>query len=118
MEDYLETILQLQEKNGNVRSIDIADKLNYSKPSVSVAMKSLREKHLITMADTGYISLTDEGLAKATSVLERHTLLSSWLIRLGVSEETAMEDACRIEHDISDETFAAMKKHAKADGVK
>ncbi len=111
MEDYLETILQLQEKNGNVRSIDIADKLNYSKPSVSVAMKSLREKHLITMADTGYISLTDEGLAKATSVLERHTLLSSWLIRLGVSEETAMEDACRIEHDISDETFEVLKKH-------
>lgn len=111
MEDYLETILLLQQKNGHVRSIDIANELAFTKASVSVAMKSLREKELITMADTGYISLTTEGQAKAEKVLERHTLLSNWLIRLGVSEEVAREDACRIEHDISDETFDVLKKH-------
>jgi len=111
MEDYLETILLLQQKNGHVRSIDIANELAFTKASVSVAMKSLREKELITMADTGYISLTVEGQAKAEKVLERHTLLSNWLIRLGVSEDVAREDACRIEHDISDETFDVLKKH-------
>lgn len=112
MEDYLETILLLQRKNGHVRSIDIATELEYTKASVSIAMKSLREKKLITMAETGYITLTDDGLKKAESVLERHTLLSNWLIRLGVSEQTAIEDACRIEHDISEETFEILKKHA------
>lgn len=111
MEDYLETILLLYRKNGRVRSIDIANELGYTKPSVSVAMKSLREKNLITMAETGYINLTDEGLNKAEKVLERHNLLSDWLIRLGVSEEVAKEDACRIEHDISEETFEVLKKH-------
>lgn len=111
MEDYLETILLLQKKNGRVRSIDIAAELGFTKASVSVAMKSLREKELITMAETGYITLTDEGLDKAAKVLERHTLLSDWLIRLGVSEEAAKEDACRIEHDISEETFNILKKH-------
>lgn len=111
MEDYLETILLLQKKNGKVRSIDIANELNFTKPSVSVAMKSLREKELITMAETGYISLTEEGLSKAEKVLERHTLLSDWLIQLGVDEVVAREDACRIEHDISEETFDALKKH-------
>ncbi len=112
MEDYLETILLLQRKNGHVRSIDIATELEYTKASVSIAMKSLREKKLITMAETGYITLTDDGLKKAESVLERHTLLSNWLISLGVSEQTAIEDACRIEHDISEETFEILKKHA------
>jgi len=112
MEDYLETILLLQKKNGRVRSVDIAAELGFTKASVSVAMKGLREKELISMAETGYISLTDEGLAKAQNVLERHTLLSDWLIRLGVSEETAREDACRIEHDISEETFQALKRHS------
>ena len=111
MEDYLETILLLSKKNGNVRSIDIANELNFTKASVSVAMKSLREKGYITMADTGHITLTDIGLKRAENVLERHTLLSNWLIKLGVSEETAIEDACRIEHDISEETFNALKKH-------
>ena len=111
MEDYLETILLLQRNNGHVRSIDIAAELGYSKPSVSVAMKNLREKDFITMAETGYITLTDSGLEKAEKVLERHTLLSDWLIFLGVSEETAKEDACRIEHDISEETFEILKKH-------
>lgn len=111
MEDYLETILLLQKKNGHVRSIDIAYELEFTKASVSIAMKSLREKELISMAETGYITLTEEGLKKAEKVLERHTLLSDWLIHLGVSEEVAIEDACRIEHDISDETFEILKKH-------
>lgn len=111
MEDYLETILILQKKNGHVRSIDIAAELGYTKPSVSVAMKSLREKNLITMAETGYITLTNTGLDKAKKVLERHTLLSEWLIRLGVSADVAKEDACKIEHDISEETFEILKKH-------
>lgn len=111
MEDYLETILILQKKNGRVRSIDIANELEFTKASVSVAMKSLREKALITMAETGYITLTEDGLKRAEMVLERHTLLSEWLIRLGVSEEVAKEDACKIEHDISEETFNILKKH-------
>lgn len=111
MEDYLETILMLQQKNGRVRSIDIAGELQFTKASVSVAMKGLREKNLITMAETGYITLTDEGQKKAEKVLERHTLISDWLINLGVSEATAIEDACRIEHDISEETFEVLKKH-------
>jgi len=112
MEDYLETILLLQQKNGRVRSIDIANELEYTKASVSIAMKGLREKELITMAETGYITLTAEGLSRAEKVLERHTLLSDWLINLGVSEKVAREDACRIEHDISEETFEMLKRHA------
>lgn len=111
MEDYLETILILQKKNGHVRSIDIANELEYTKASVSIAMKSLREKSFITMTDTGYIALTDAGLKKAESVLERHTLLADCLIKLGVSEEVAMKDACRMEHDISEETFEALRNH-------
>ena len=111
MEDYLETILILQKKNGRVRSIDIANELDYTKASVSVAMKSLREKNFITMDEVGYITLTDSGLQKAENVLERHTLLANCLIKLGVSEKVAMEDACKMEHDISEETFEALKKH-------
>lgn len=111
MEDYLESILLLQKEKGNVRSIDIANKLNYTKPSVSVAMKSLREKGLIKVSESGYILFTDEGLELANKVLERHTLLTNWLIHLGVNEEIASEDACRIEHDISEETFIALKEH-------
>lgn len=111
MEDYLETILLLQQRNGKVRSIDIANELEFTKASVSVAMKGLREKGLITMAETGYITLTKEGLSKAENVLERHTLISDWLIQLGVSKETAIRDACKIEHDISEETFEILKKH-------
>ena len=93
LEDYLETILFLQRKLGQVRSIDIANEMGYSKPSVSVAMKNLREKEYITMADSGYIILTESGRQRAESVLERHTLLSNWLMHIGVSKETAMEDA-------------------------
>ena len=111
MEDYLETILILQKKNGRVRSIDIATELDYTKASVSVAMKSLREKNFITMDEVGYITLTESGLQKAENVLERHTLLANCLIRLGVNEKVAMEDACKMEHDISEETFEALKKH-------
>ena len=111
MEDYLETILILQKKNGRVRSIDIANELDYTKASVSVAMKSLREKNFITMDEVGYITLTESGLQKAENVLERHTLLANCLIRLGVNEKVAMEDACKMEHDISEETFEALKKH-------
>lgn len=111
MEDYLETILILKNKKGKVRSIDIVGELGYTKASVSVAMKGLREKNLITMDEVGYITLTKEGKKIAEKILERHTLLSDWLIRLGVSEEVAREDACRIEHDISEETFNILKKH-------
>ena len=110
LEDYLETILILQKKNGQVRSIDIANEMNYTKPSVSIAMKNLREKQYITMADNGYITLTETGMQRAESVLERHTILSSWLISIGVSRDTAMEDACRVEHDLSQESFDAIKR--------
>ena len=111
MEDYLETILLLHNKKSTVRSIDIVNELGYTKASVSVAMKGLREKGLITMDEVNYITLTAEGLVIAEKILERHTLISDWLIRLGVSEETAREDACRIEHDISEETFELLKEH-------
>lgn len=111
MEDYLETILMLTNKKGKVRSIDIVNELGYTKASVSIAMKGLREKKLITMDEVGYITLTNEGLSIAEKIYERHTLLSDWLIRLGVNESVAREDACRIEHDISEETFNILKKY-------
>lgn len=110
-EDYLETILLLQNRMVQVRSIDIVHEMNFSKPSVSVAMKNLREKGYITISDEGYIELTPLGRQQAESVLEKHTLLSDWLISLGVDRETALEDACRMEHDISDKSFAAIKQH-------
>ena len=110
MEDYLETILMLQNRLGQVRSIDIVHELDYSKPSVSVAMKNLREKSYVTVDDDCFISLTEKGKQRAESVLERHTILSDWLIGIGVSKETAQADACRIEHDLSEESFAAIKR--------
>lgn len=110
-ENYLETILMLQEMNGYVRSIDVANKLNFSKPSVSVAMKNLRENGYIKVENEGHLVLTDKGREIAEKMYERHKLLSRWLIFMGVSEETAREDACRMEHVISVETFDAMKKH-------
>ena len=118
MEDYLETILMLQKSNGNVRSIDIANELNFTKASVSVAMKKLRETDYISVDENGYITLTKTGKKIAESVYERHTILSTLLINLGVSKEVALEDACRIEHDISDETFNAIKLHIKKYGKK
>ena len=110
-ENYLETILILSKKQPYVRSIDIANELNFSKPSVSVAMKNLRASGHILVNDAGYITLTESGLNIASSVLERHSVLSQMLTLLGVDPETASEDACRIEHVISNESFSAIKAH-------
>ena len=112
-ENYLETILILSQRKGKgeVRSIDIVNELEFSKPSVSVAMKNLRENGYITVDKDGYIRLTDKGLEIAEKMYERHTLLSQWLIKLGVDEKVAVEDACRMEHVISAESFAAIKKN-------
>ena len=112
-ENYLETILILSQRKGKgeVRSIDIVNELEFSKPSVSVAMKNLRENGYITVDKDGYIRLTDKGLEIAEKMYERHTLLSQLLIKLGVDEKVAVEDACRMEHVISAESFAAIKKH-------
>ena len=110
-ENYLETIYILSKKLPVVRSVDIATELNFKKPSVSVAMKHLREKELIVVSDAGFITLTDEGKAQAEAIYERHTILTKMFVMLGVSEETAAEDACLIEHVLSDENFEAIKKH-------
>ena len=112
-EDYMETILILSKKLPVVRSIDIAVQLNFSKPSVSVAMKHLRENDCIEVSPAGFITLTEKGMKIATSVYERHQVLSDWLISLGVDPKTAVEDACEMEHQISDESFQAMKKFIK-----
>lgn len=111
-ENYLETILILQKRQGQVRSIDIASELSFSKPSVSVAMKNLRLNGYIDVSKDGYITLLDKGREIAEKIYERHTLFSDWLIALGVSPQVAAEDACRIEHVISNETFEAFKAHA------
>ena len=110
-ENYLETILLLKTKNGSVRSIDIARELDFSKPSVSVAMKRLREKDYITVEEGGLIELTEKGKVLAESIYERHVLLTKALVSLGVDPDTAAEDACRIEHYISQETFDKIKEH-------
>lgn len=111
-ENYLETILILSHKNHAVRSIDIVNELEFTKPSVSVAMKNLRNNGYIEMDADGFITLTDKGRVIAETMYERHTYLSDWLIHLGVEPKTAVEDACRIEHVISAESFQAIKKHA------
>ena len=113
-ENYLETILVLSKKLPVVRSVDISNELGFKKSSVSIAMKNLREKGHITVTDAGYIYLTESGKQIADLIHERHELLSSWLVRLGVPEEIATEDACRIEHVISKESFAAIKNHVKS----
>ncbi len=110
-EDYLETILILLNRNGEVRSVDIAAEMGFSKPSVSVAMKNLREDNCIKVDQNGYITLTKKGRGIAEGVYERHLLFTSWLTSLGVPEDIASEDACRIEHDLSAESFAAIKKY-------
>ena len=110
-ETYLEAILSLHERHGLVRSIDIATELGFSKPSVSVAMKNLRENGYILMDDQGHITLSSMGKEIAETMYERHTMLSQWLMYLGVDEQTAAEDACRMEHVISAESFEAIKKH-------
>jgi Mn-dependent DtxR family transcriptional regulator len=110
VEDYLETILILSKRLPVVRSVDIANELNYKKSSISVAMKHLRELSYIAVSEQGFIVLTDSGRELAEMIYERHQLLSDWLIRLGVDPKIAVEDACRIEHDISPESFEAIKK--------
>ncbi|MGI6203087.1 MAG: metal-dependent transcriptional regulator [Eubacteriales bacterium] len=110
-ENYLETIYILTKRNGSVRSIDIAAELEFSKPSVSIAMKNLRENGYIKVDPDGSITLTDKGKEIATKMYERHTLISKWLVHLGVDEQIAVEDACRIEHVLSFESFEAIKKH-------
>ena len=113
-EDYLEAILMLSQQKGLVRSIDIAHQMNYTKPSVSRAMSLLRERGHIIMDKDGWITLTDTGRAIAERIYERHRLLTQWLTQLGVSPQVAAEDACRLEHDLSDETFQRMKEHIAA----
>lgn len=112
-ENYLETILMLSKSRPVVRSVDIATELGYKKSSVSVAMKHLRENNHITVSPEGFIYLTDSGKEIAEMIFERHELLTSWLESLGVDKEIASEDACRIEHVISPESFEALKKHIK-----
>ena len=112
-EVYLETILMLSKKRPVVRSVDIATELDFKKSSVSVAMKKLRESGHITVSPEGYIYLTESGKEIASRIYERHILLSSWLERLGVSPEIAVQDACKMEHIISPESFEAIKKHIK-----
>ena len=112
-EMYLETIHVLLKKNGNVRSVDVAEYMGYSKPSISRAMGLLKAGNFIEIAKDGSITLTDTGLAVAEKIYERHTLLSKLLVLLGVSPETAAEDACKLEHAISDESLEAIKKHVE-----
>ena len=113
-ENYLETILILKREKGYVRSIDIATKMEFSKPSVSRAVGLLRENGYITMDPKGgFIELTEKGQEVAERMYERHDLISRWLMALGVSAETALEDACRIEHDLSEETFEKIKLHIR-----
>ena len=111
-EDYLEKILQISQKKDSVHAIDIAREMSFSKPSVSVEMAKLKEEGFIEINDKGEITLTNSGLLIAQKTLEKHEILTNLLIYLGVDEETAREDACRMEHDISDKSWDAIKKHA------
>ena len=111
-ENYLETIYILSKELPAVRSVDIANELGFKKSSVSVAMQNLREKNHITVTDAGFIQLTESGKQIAEKIHERHELLTAWLTQLGVAEEMASEDACKLEHVLSNESFEAIKKHA------
>ena len=113
-ENYLETILVLRRRNGHVRSIDIVNEMEFSKPSVSVAMKNLRENGYVEMDREGFLTLTEKGKSIAEMIYERHTLISKWLVSMGVDPKVAAEDACRMEHVISAETFEALKHHVAA----
>ena len=113
-ENYLETILMLSQRQPRVRSIDIVNELSFSKPSISIAMKNLRENGYIIMDTDGSITLTDTGREIAERIYERHTFFSNWLQELGVDPKTAVDDACRMEHDMSPETFAAIVKFVEA----
>lgn len=110
-EDYLEAILAIREKKGTARSIDVAHHLNYSKPSVSRAMSLLRENGYVSMDRDGLLTLTDAGMEIASRIYERHELIRKWLIKIGVPEETAAQDACKMEHDLSVTTFDRMKEY-------
>lgn len=112
-EDYLETILILRERKGSVRSIDVAGELGFSKASVSVAMKKLRETGYVLMDEDGLLSLTESGQRVASRIYARHRLLTEFFVQLGVDEKVAAADACRIEHDISEETFTKLLEHAR-----
>lgn len=112
-EDYLEKILQISEKKDKVHAVDIAREMSFSKPSVSVAMNKLKDLELIKINPKGEITLTEKGLEIAEKTLEKHVILTNMLVSLGVDEKTAMEDACKMEHDISDNTWKAIKKHAE-----
>ncbi len=109
-EDYLEAMLMMQEKHGFIRSIDVAEHLGVTKPSVSYATKRLRENGYISMDPDGHIHLSSEGMAIAQQMYRRHKVLTDFLLRLGVSEDTARSDACRLEHDISEESFEAVRR--------
>ena len=117
-EMYLETIYVLSQKSSSVRSIDVAEHMGFSKPSVSRAVGLLKQDGLLWMDEYGYLKLTEEGTQKAKQIYERHTVLSRMLMNLGVDEETAAEDACRIEHYISDKSFDAIKAHMAKYGSK
>ena len=118
VEDYLETILRLSRTLPAVRSIDIVHDTGYTKPSVSVAMKNLRQKEYIVMDESGYITLTETGRVVAEATFERHQVITRLFMELGVPEEVAAEDACKVEHVISEETFAALKVHLEKYGRK
>ena len=109
-EDYLETILLLSKKTGAVRSVDIGEEMGFSRPSVSVAMKKLRENEFIHMSADGYITLTKKGMQAAEQVYDRHSTLYDWMVGIGVNQTVAAVDACRMEHILSEETFAAIKR--------
>ena len=116
-EDYLEAILMIKEKKGYVRSIDVANQLNVSKPSVSYATKRLRENGYISFNEDGMISLTDSGMAIASKIYTRHKVLTDMFLHLGVTDNIAAEDACKIEHDLSEETFSALWSFALEKGL-
>lgn len=116
LEDYLERILILKERIGNVRSIDLANDMKFSKPSISIAMKKLEEKGLVEVDKiTGFLNLTNDGLLIAQKTYEKHCTLRDFFISIGVSDEVATDDACKIEHDLSDETFSCLRKFIKKD---
>lgn len=115
-EDYLEAMLMLKEEKGYIRSVDIADRLNVARPSVSYSVKNLKENGYLSMDKSGFITLSDTGMAIAEKIYTRHKVLTRFFISLGVDEITAREDACKVEHDLSDETFDALLKHVEERG--
>ena len=116
-EMYLETILILSQKLEHVRSLDVAEHMGFSKPSVSRAVGLLKSAGYLLMDPTGYLTLTESGRAVAEKIYDRHNTLSQFFISIGVDEKTALEDACKVEHDLSDETFAAIRRHAHEKGT-